>query len=105
MLDSLERFVFAKMLLFLPSTLQHCQKIRIPGEGNCPLRPPGIGMRFIHIRVNTADVAESRLPRACLGISPEKVSSLLTREAVVTCGWYFREKRSRFLAVKGWAQK
>lgn len=105
LLDSLARFVFAKTMLFLPFTLQHCQKIWIPGERNCPLRSPGVCMRFVHIRVNTVDAAESRLPRACLGFSPGKVSSLLIREAVVTGGWYLREKRSFLLAVKARAQK
>jgi len=47
LLDSLERFVFAKMLLFLPFALQHCQKICISGEGNCLLRSPGVCVRFI----------------------------------------------------------
>lgn len=51
------------------------------------------------------ECGRKQLPRACLGFSPGKVSSLLIREAVITGRWYFRENRSCFLADKGWAQK
>lgn len=104
LLGSLERSVGFFVLFFL-FTPQHCPKMFLPGERNCPLRSLGAPMKFIHIHVNTLDAAKSRFPRACLAFRPGEVSPLLIRGAVVTSRGCFREKRSWLWAVKSWAQK
>lgn len=62
-------------------------------------------MGFIHIRVDTLDVAKSRIPRARLAFRPGKVAPVLIRGAVITGRGYFREKMLWFWAGKRWAQK